>query len=65
MKMTSLLVTILGAVALLFALLEKALGLHIWVVAPAGYLRGASALFLLALALSVCCKCESAKPPAA
>jgi len=65
MKMTSLIVTILGVLALLFAVLEKVLGLHIWVVGPTGYLRGASTLFLMALALSMGCKCDSPKPPAA
>ncbi|HTX67218.1 MAG TPA: hypothetical protein VMD31_15710 [Opitutaceae bacterium] len=64
MKIASLLVTVLGALALLFALLERVFNAHIWTVGPTGYLRGADTLFLFALALMVGCKCCCAKPPA-
>lgn len=65
MKIASLIVMILGALALLFAVLERLLGIHIWMSNPTGYLRGASALFLLALALMAYGKCCCAKPPPA
>ena len=64
MKIASLIATILGALALLFAIVERVFGLQIWTVGPTGYLRGADTLFLLALALMAYCKCYCAKPPA-
>ena len=64
MKIASLLVTVLGALALLFALVERFVGAHIGTVGPTGYLRGADTLFLFALALMMYCKCCCAKPPA-
>ncbi|HTT55824.1 MAG TPA: hypothetical protein VMF63_01840 [Opitutaceae bacterium] len=64
MKIASLIVTVLGALALLFAILERFCGVHLGTVGPTGYLRGADALFLFALALMAYCKCCCAKPPA-
>jgi len=64
MKIASLVLIILGALALLLAVAEKFLGVHVLPGGPAGYLRGADALFLFALALMAYCKCCCAKPPA-
>ena len=68
MKMVSCLVSILGVVSLVLAVVGKFLAHPIFGAAPTGLLRFATALFLLALvtmAYGRCyCTCEKA-PPAA
>lgn len=51
MKMISMLVTVLGVIALVLAVLDRLIGTLIMHVGAGSYLRGACALYLLALAL--------------
>ena len=62
MKMISLIIIILGLIAVVLALADKISILRIPNVTAAGDLRGASAMFLLALALMMYDKVYSAKP---
>lgn len=64
MKMTSMIVTVLGVIALVLAVVDKLMGIHIAGVAATSYLRGACTLYLLALAVMCHGKCYCTKPPA-
>jgi hypothetical protein len=64
MKMISMIVTVLGAIALILAVVDKLMATNIVGVSPGGYLRGATALYLLALAVMCHDKFYCAKPPA-
>jgi hypothetical protein len=68
MKCLSLTVTGLGVLALILAILGRFGGFNVTMgVAPGGLVRGASALFLLALvimAYSRCYCCNTPPPPA-
>jgi hypothetical protein len=62
MKMISMGVVILGVIALVLAIVDRALGIQIATVTAQGYLRGAIALYLLALAVMCYDKCYGGKP---
>lgn len=62
MKMISLIVVILGVIAMVLAIADRVSGLHIATVTAAGYLRGAIAMYLLALALMMYDKVYGGKP---
>ena len=64
MKMISLIVTVLGVIALILAVVDKFMGAHVMGVVHTGYMRGACALFLLALTVMCYDKFYGAKPPA-
>jgi hypothetical protein len=64
MKMTSMIVTVLGVIALILAVVDKLMGTQIAGVAATSYLRGACTLYLLALVVMCYGKCYCAKPPA-
>ena len=51
MKMLSLVIIILGVVAMVLAVAGRVLGLHIATVTTPGYLRAAETLYLLAVAV--------------
>ena len=53
MKIITVIVTAAGVVALFLAPLAKFAGHKIGVASPAGYLHGATALFMLALVIMV------------
>jgi phosphoribosylcarboxyaminoimidazole (NCAIR) mutase len=60
MRNLSIAVTVAGTIALIIAIVEALFNVPVLGVTPAGYLRGATALFLLALiciAYSGCCCC--------
>jgi hypothetical protein len=64
MKMLSCAVTGLGVLALILAALDHFAGHTVIVnVSPAGLIRGASALFLLALVIQTRGDCSSCKTP--
>jgi uncharacterized membrane protein len=69
MKIVSCVVAILGVLALVLAVVEKLFGINILSTSPAGYLRGAVALYLLALVVMVhdkcygCCKEQPKEEP--
>jgi uncharacterized membrane protein len=61
MKTLSIIVTVAGVIALVFAVVEALFNVHILGITSAGYLRGATAVFLLALILIAyggCCCCR-------
>jgi hypothetical protein len=64
MKMISMIVTVLGVLALILAVVDKLMATNIANVSPGGYLRGAVALYLLALVVMCHDKCYCGKPPA-
>jgi hypothetical protein len=64
MKMISMIVTVLGVLALILAVVDKLMGMHVAGVAATSYLRGACTLYLLALAVMCYDKFYGAKPPA-
>ncbi len=64
MKLLSLSVMILGAVATLLAVADRVSGHHIATITAAGYLRGAITLYLLAIALMIHERVYGAKPQA-
>jgi hypothetical protein len=60
MRNLSIVVTVVGVLALVFAVVEALFNVNILGITTAGYLRGATAVFLLALiciAYSGCCCC--------
>jgi len=60
MKNLSIAVTIAGTLALILAIVEALFNVSVLGITPAGYLRGATAVFLLALiciAYGGCCCC--------
>ena len=61
MRNLSIAITVAGAIALIIAIVEALFNVPVLGITPAGYLRGATALFLLALVLiaySGCCCCS-------
>jgi hypothetical protein len=67
MKCLSLTVTGLGVLALILAIVSRFSGILMMGVAPGSLIRGASALFLLALVIMAYgrCYCCNTPPPAA
>ena len=65
MRNLSIAVTVAGVIALILAILEAFTSVSLLGVTPAGYLRGATALFLLALVCiaygGCCCCCKDEK----
>ncbi len=61
MKILSIIVALGGVVALVFSIIDIFAHTYILGVTGAGYLRGASALFLLALVIIAYDKCFSCK----
>ncbi len=65
MRNLSIAVTVAGVIALILAILEAFTSVSLLGVTPAGYLRGATALFLLALICiayaGCCCSCHDDK----
>ncbi|MBI4625264.1 MAG: hypothetical protein HY736_18845 [Verrucomicrobia bacterium] len=68
MKMLSVAVGGLGVLALILAIVERLFGFQIMGVPPTGLIRGATALYLLALLIMVYdrwyCGASSTTPPA-
>jgi hypothetical protein len=62
MKMISMIVTVLGVIALILAVVDRSMGTHIAGVTAPSFLRGACTLYLLALVLMCYDKCYGAKP---
>jgi len=61
MKVLSIIVALGGVVALVLAIIDILAHTYIFGVTGAGYLRGASSLFLLALVIIAYDKCFSCK----
>jgi hypothetical protein len=60
MRNASILITVVGIIGLVLAVVEALFNVSVLGITPAGYLRGATAVFLLALiciAYSGCCCC--------
>lgn len=53
MKIITIIITAVGVVGLLLSVATKFIGYRIGHMSPAGYLHGASAMFLLALVIMV------------
>ena len=62
MKMLSMMVVILGVISMIMSIVIKLLGQNIAHVSPSGWLQGATAMYLLALALMMYDKVYGAKP---
>jgi hypothetical protein len=68
MKMLSTVVSGLGVLALIVAIVERLAGFQLLGIPPSGLIRGASALYLLALVIMVhdrcyCCAASTPPPP--
>jgi hypothetical protein len=65
MRNVSIGITVVGVIGLLLAVVESIFNVHVLGITPAGYLRGATAVFLLALICiahgGCCCCCKDEK----
>ena len=62
MKILSIIAVALGFISMVMSIVTKLTGGHLLRVSPSGYLQGAAAMYLLALALMIFAKVYGAKP---